>query len=140
MISLSDHMGGNWTDVTEDYYYEFSYNSNDGSLVLELHLDDDATITEGTYEFQMEFYIPDMDSYYTFGFRFEREIGEVTDPTDPTTQQTQHLQIPIQHLQIPIQHLQIPIQHLQMRPKPHNPQQVQKLVYLQVYQVLNLSQ
>ena len=84
MISLSDHMGGNWTDVTEDYYYEFSYNSNDGSLVLELHLDDDATITEGTYEFQMEFYIPDMDSYYTFGFRFEREIGEVTDPTDPT--------------------------------------------------------
>ena len=84
MISLSDHMGGNWTDVTEDYYYEFSYNSNDGSLVLELHLDDDATITEGTYEFQMEFYIPDMDSYFTFGFRFEREIGEVTDPTDPT--------------------------------------------------------
>ncbi|MGB1811808.1 MAG: hypothetical protein ACPHM3_04985 [Candidatus Kariarchaeum pelagius] len=84
-IRLSDHdMGGNWTDVTGDYALDFSYDSTDGSTELELYYTAAAVGVEGTYELQFELFIPDLGSYYWFGFRFEREIGEVTDPTDPT--------------------------------------------------------
>ena len=83
-ISLSDHDSGNREDVTYNYDLDFSYDSTDGYANLALNLINSTTLVEGLYELQMEVYVPEYDSYFMFGFMFERQFGDPTDPTDPT--------------------------------------------------------
>ena len=122
----------------DNYDLDFSYDSTDGYANLALNLINSTTLVEGLYELQMEVYVPEYDSYFMFGFMFERQFGvTVTDPTDPTNSTSTDTDSTSTDTNSTSTDTNSTSAN---ETQTSQPQQVQKLVYLQVYQVLNLSQ